>query len=162
MARPAGFWVPTPKSGFGTVLLQVDYKGQCGCGSSKKFSRTIELDEYQTLDDLHYAILSELHWTDEHLYSFFLAPKPYSHNPELEFTRSKETAEQTGAKTADVPLKGLGLKKGQKFCYVYDFGDDHQFQINVIGFGKIQPKEKYPKLIKKNGESIKQYPDLEE
>jgi len=140
-----------------TVVFKISYLGACGCGG-RKFERTMELKETQTLVNLHGAIIKELRWQDDHLYSFFLDDEAWSDNRECEYTRP-DRDEPLEANSAKIPLNKLGLKQGQKFVYVFDFGDDHRFRIQVKGFAKTIAGRKYPSTVEAAGKPFKQYPN---
>lgn len=76
--------------------------------------RRLQVRGSTTLSKLH-AILQDLAgWTNSHLYSFDVAGKRYEEpDPEAE-----------GANARKAQLAGLGLKVGDRFEYVYDFGDN--------------------------------------
>jgi len=143
-----------------TIVLKISYLGICGC-RGRKFDRTIEMQESQTLQDLHNAIMKELQWDDDHLYSFFLNNKAWDNNKEQEYTRPDQE-EPLEANSAKIPLNKLGLKPRQKFLYIFDFGDEHQFRIQAKGFGETVAKEKYPIIREAIGKAFEQYPDYEE
>lgn len=144
-----------------TVIFEIIYLGQCGCGFSRKVARTIELKETQTLDDLHEAIIyKSFGWDDPHLYSFHLDNKPYSKNRKMEYSYDKGADMFSGEKpnSSNVKLKDLKLKKNQKFLFVFDFGDDHQFGIIVKDFSEIKKSVKYPNIMESKGKAPPQYP----
>ena len=144
-----------------TVIFKVYYLGQCGCGFNREVTRKIELKETQTLDELHEAIICHsFGWDDPHMYSFHLDNIPYSKNRKLEYSCDPEPDMFGGAKpnSTKTKLKDLNLKKDQKFLFVFDFGDDHQFGINVEGFGEIEKCKEYPVILEEKGKSPKQYP----
>jgi hypothetical protein len=113
----------------------------------------------QTLEDLHVAIQDAIGWDSDHLYSFFMDNKFNSMEPDAEFTCPYEPE---GRKTADIAVGAFALKKGQKFAYLFDFGDNHRFEIEVFDFGKVEKVKKYPVLLESKGKSPEQYPDWEE
>ena len=144
-----------------TVIFGVIYLGQCGCGFSWKVTRTIELKEKQTLDDLHEAIIFQsFGWDDPHLYSFHFDNKPYSKNREMEYSCNREPDFMSGEKpnSSSIKLNKLDLKKNQKFLFVFDFGDDHHFGIKVMDFGEVEKGVKYPSIIESKGKAPVQYP----
>jgi len=86
-------WVYTGNKDKGnkTLIFEVIYLGQCGCGFSRNVTRTIELKETQTLDDLHEAIIYQsFGWDDPHLYSFHFDNKPYSKNRKMKYSCDRE------------------------------------------------------------------------
>jgi len=52
--------------------------------------------------------------------------------------------------------------KNQKFLFVFDFGDDHQFGIIVKDFGKAQKDKMYPLILESKGKAPGQYPNYDE
>jgi hypothetical protein len=151
-----------------TVIFDVIYLGQCGCGYKEGLLRKIELKETQTLINLHEAIQRDMKWYDPHLYSFFMDGKAWSKNRDMEYTSPdadesvlKNFSEEM-PKTADVKIKNLNLRLKKKFLYVFDFGDNHHFSIQVVGFGKAKKSKKYPKLVESVGKAPHQYTYCEE
>ncbi|RLE45722.1 hypothetical protein DRJ22_03745 [Candidatus Woesearchaeota archaeon] len=145
-----------------TVIFEINYLGQCGCGVKEKVLRKIELKENQTLDDLHSAIIYQsFNWFDPHLYSFFFDNKPYSKNIKMEYTCDNHInldPSEGEPNSTDIQLRKLKLKKNQKFLFIFDFGDDHHFRIKVKDFGEVQEGLKYPRIIESIGEAPEQYP----
>ena len=146
-------FVPAPIDKKQTIIFTVKFKYR------KSTWRTIELKASQTLEDLHDAIQDALDWDDDHLYSFYMDNKFYSKDPDAEFTCPYEPE---GRKTADIEAGAFAFRKGQKFAYLFDFGDDHRFEIEVIDFGEVEKGKKYPVLLDSKGDSPEQYPDWEE
>lgn len=141
-----------------TVIFRVTYRGPLGMSWRWKVSRVIELLETQTLIDLHETIQDSIGWTDPHLFSFFMDGKAWSEDKSKEYTcpEALEEAEDFYGhrpKTADVKIKDLNLQCGQRFLYIFDFGDDHRFRIEGIGFGEAKDSENYPKLLESKGKS---------
>lgn len=144
-----------------TVVFSVYYLGQCGCGFSRKVERKIEMKQSQTLDELQEAIIwKSFGWDDPHLYSFFFDNVPYSKNRKMEYSLDNEADDFGVGKpnSTKAKLEGLNLRKGQKFLFVFDFGDDHQFGIKVDGFGMVEKGKKYPIILEEKGKAPKQYP----
>jgi hypothetical protein len=60
-------------------------------------------------------------------------------------------------KSAKISLSKLGLSKGQKFEYLFDYGDCHEFVIRVVGEGKEELGVRYPHLLERLGKAPAQY-----
>jgi hypothetical protein len=56
----------------------------------------------------------------------------------------------------------LELKVGQKFLYLFDYGDNHEFDVTLLSIDPQAKKGKYPRVVGKQGESPPQYPDYDE
>jgi hypothetical protein len=46
--------------------------------------------------------------------------------------------------------------------FLFDYGDEWRFKVEVIGLGEKVPKARYPKVLATVGKTPPQYPDLEE
>jgi hypothetical protein len=156
----SGTWVYTGKEGDRTIIFQVYYLGQMGAGFSRKVTRKIGMLETQTLDDLHETIICKsLGWDDPHMYSFFFDNVPYSEDRGMEYCCSTEADPISGQRPNPTSRKlgELKLRKGQRFLFLFDFGDDQQFGIEVEGFGEAKRGERYPLILEERGKAPKQY-----
>lgn len=146
-------FIPTIINPQQTIILKVMFKRR------KSNWRKIELKATNTLQDLHSSIQNALRWDNDHLYSFFMDNKMYSTDIDSEYTCPFEPG---GRKTADKAEIGFfGLRKGQKFAYLFDFGDNHEFEIEVLDFATFDTKKQYPLLLESHGKGGEQYPDYE-
>lgn len=112
--------------------------------------RVIEIDGSENLNKLCDVILFHFDFTFEHMYEFSLDGRLYTDD-----TIICESDE--GQPTTDlVTIDQLGLVKGSKFWFHYDFGDDWVFVITVQ---KVMPAvvPENPKLQRSKGE-VEQYP----
>jgi hypothetical protein len=46
---------------------------------------------------------------------------------------------------------------GHKMLFLFDYGDDWRFVIEVVGIGEKQPKTRYPKVLNSVGLAPEQY-----
>ncbi len=122
-----------------------------------KVWRDIELTEDQTLEDLHLAIQQAYGWYDDHLYSYFMNGKAWDSSAEIGCPWS-----ESALHTHLVQVGQLDLKKGQKFLYLFDYGDNHEFDVTVRSINPQAGKGEYPKLVAEQGDSPAQYPDYDE
>ena len=56
----------------------------------------------------------------------------------------------------------LGLPLKHKFMYYFDYGDSHQFEIEVVGIEPQAAPGDYPRVIESHGAAPQQYPYAEE
>lgn len=73
-----------------------------------------------TLHQLHRTLQIVFSWLDYHLYRFEVRDRAF------------EAAEAEDA--AAISLAELSLKEGERFTYIYDFGDDWHHELTVEGF----------------------------
>ena len=146
-----------------TIIFKVSYLGHCGRGARKQVVRRIEMEETQSLDDLHEAIIyRSFKWDNPHLYSFFMDNKPYLKDRAMEYTCEEHVnLDFNGPNSSCTKLKELGLSKDQKFLFVFDFGDGHNFEIVVEGFGETKKGTSYPVILEAIGEAPEQYAGAE-
>lgn len=138
-----------------TIIFKVMFKYRKGTW------RKIELKSTQTLVDLHEAIQEYFEWDNDHLYSFYMDNQfnRRKGDYDMEYTCPFESE---GGKTADIKAGTLEFEKKQKFAYLFDFGDCHRFEIEVVDFGKVEKDKKYPLLVESKGKSPEQYPEYDE
>lgn len=114
--------------------------------------RDLELAEDQTLEDLHLTIQQAYGWGDDHLYSFFMSGRGWDRASEIGSPWS-----ETDQHTHQVRLSELGLKPGDRFLYLFDYGDGHEFEVTVQSFNPASPPGEYPRLGSRRGRAPRQY-----
>lgn len=156
MARKAlilwGREIPIDNVG-GTYVFKVNFK------SYKKMYREIELRSEQTFYDLAASIQRSIGWDNDHLYAFYLNGKKYDST--FEVTGSfgwGVTHDGDDVLDESTPLGMVGFVKKQTFLYFFDFGDNHQFDVQVVNINPTaEENAKYPRVIKSEGRAPKQY-----
>ena len=83
--------------------------------------RLIVIPEAFTLEQLHRVVQMAFSWLDYHLYAFQIGGRRFE-RPE---------AEAEGENAGEITLSSLQLRKGARFTYLYDFGDDWEHEITV-------------------------------
>jgi hypothetical protein len=131
----------------GTYTFKVAFK------HAKNINRTIEVQSEQSLEDLHRAIQSALQWDNDHLYSFFLNGN--GDDPRYRFASPFEDDEPQW--TTDGIIGELGLTLKHTFLYLFDYGDSHEFEVQVVGITAQAEPGEYPRVIASMGESPRQY-----
>ena len=112
------------------------------------WSKTVEVKEDFSLQQLHKYIQKIVDFDDDHLYEFYVGKKP-------------------GNKAYSVPkktkLNDIYPIAGYKLYYLFDFGDSWLFEIKKSRKKIVEEKnKKYPILIESTGVNPEQYPDYEE
>jgi hypothetical protein len=114
--------------------------------------RTVELLESQTLRDLHRIIQAAFAFDDDHLYSFYLSGQAWDRDTEY------AAQPERGARGVSVPISSLHLRPKQKFLYLFDYGDQHEFDVQLAGLDPTASKEEhYPRIVEAHGEAPAQY-----
>ena len=129
-----------------TVLLRVTHR------EFRQVSRDILIAADQSLHDLHLAIQEAYRWDNDHLYSFFMSGKAWDSRTEIgsPWSDSRRYADE-------VKLSSLKLRKGRKFLYLFDYGDNHEFDVEVLELNAEGAPGTYPRTVGKKGRAPKQY-----
>lgn len=91
--------------------------------------RRVWVEEMASLHELHRIIQLVFHWQDYHLYQF-----------EVNGVRYEAPYEEAdGRDSTETALAVLGLRMGDSFSYVYDFGDDWRHEIVVDDEAVVEP-----------------------
>jgi len=110
------------------------------------------------LRTLHDMIMIETDFDDAHLHSFFMDNVPWS-----DWEIPNENFEDYSPKRktdAQYTFDNLRLVPGQKFLYIFDFGDCWMFRCRVMKV--LDEDTDKPKVILSKGEPPEQYPDYED
>ena len=111
----------------------------------------IEIAADQTLDDLHHAILRAVKFDPDHLYSFFMSGRAWDGATEYASPYGE------GPNAAKVKIGDLGLRMKQRFLYLFDYGDEHRFSVQLVSINPEAPKGRYPRIVESHGKAPRQY-----
>jgi len=118
---------------------------------AKDLWRRIEVSADHTLLDLHRAIQEAYRFDDDHLYSFFMDGKAWSRK------RFASTYEDEGPYVDEVRIGELGLSPGQKILYLFDYGDEWRFRVELEEIRSEGRKPRKPRIIERRGRAPEQY-----
>ena len=114
--------------------------------------RVIEIADDQTLHDLHLTIQDAVDFDDDHLYSFFMSNRAWDESSAYVSPREPE-----GIKANRVEIRDLNLRLKQRFLYLFDYGDEHRFDVQLIERRPYQAGVRYPRIVESQGENPPQY-----
>jgi hypothetical protein len=106
-----------------TVLLRVTLRE-----ISPKIWRSFQVPKTMNLGDLHHVLQIVMGWNDSHLHSYRLSGVEYGYIDESE---KDDWQDETKVNVEDV-----FKRRDDSLLYVYDFGDDWQHDIEMIGSGE--------------------------
>lgn len=127
------------------------------CWEKELVWRVIEIPENKTLHQLHFTIQKAFGWHNDHLYSFFMSNNRMDKKGEYTSPVDFEEAGENALEATKIKLKDLNLQLKKKFLYLYDFGDNLDHEIEVVGFGETDSFHKYPHLMGAFGPVPEQY-----
>nr|WP_239094277.1 plasmid pRiA4b ORF-3 family protein [Bacillus sp. B15-48] len=126
----------------GAYLFKVKLSSSCW--------RILQFSSSHTLLDLHNLIQKAFDFDDDHLYAFYMDG--------IKFSKHFYNApmDTHGPYVNEVKIGDLDLYEGQSFLYLFDFGYEWEFNINLL---KISGEEDVgaPKIKEKLGEAPDQY-----
>lgn len=128
-----------------------------------KLYRDIELPADRTLYDLAGAIVQAYGFDLDHAFGFFpkLTGNIFDAKPRYElFADLGEADGSLSVKRATV-IQGFP-KVGRKMTFLFDYGDEWRFRVELVGMGPKVPRARYPKILASVGQAPEQYPDMED
>jgi hypothetical protein len=121
-----------------------------------KVWRTIAISSEDTLHDLHEVIQDAFRFDDDHLYAFFMDNRRWSdYKYEHPYTDEGPWADE-------ILIGDLDLLVNQSILYLFDFGDEWTFDVNLIDIRTDEPLLPEAKITGEKGESPEQYPYYED
>ena len=126
--------------------------------------RDLELPSGGSLEDLAAAIVSAFGFDFDHAFGFYSKLKGQDvmrSQPKYElFADMGEQTEAGSVRKTRVADAFPGV--GHKMLFMFDYGDEWRFNVELIGLGRKEPKAVYRRVLKRVGEAPAQYPGLEE
>ncbi len=117
--------------------------------------RTLELTGDSTFHRLHRLIQEHFGLDDDHLYSFFMSGRVWDRATEIQGNPLGEGA------AAETALAEVALEAGASFAYLFDYGDELRYRIDVVDAAPAEAGTVYPRLVESEGDPPPQY-DFEE
>ncbi len=136
---------------YAETLENVSYVFSVSLG--KGCYRHIKISSRCVLYDLHTIILDAFNFYDDHAHAFFMNNRAW--NPDFEYT--SPGIDESNKYTTNAYLAEFHFEKGDKFLYIFDFGDEWRFSIKFLR--KIDEPCDDPEIIKSVGEAPEQYSD---
>jgi hypothetical protein len=121
-------------------------------------SRDVAVRSDQKLTDLHAVLQEAFDWEDDHLYSFWLSGRFWDRKGR-EYTYPFEI--EPPARSAATRLDRLGLERGQKIAYLFDYGDEWRVMLTLREI-RAAADEPLPLVIASRGQAPPQYPDYDD
>jgi len=59
-------------------------------------------------------------------------------------------------------LKSLGVKAGDRFLCLFDYGDCHEFDIEILGESTVAGKRSRPVIVERRGTMPQQCPPMDD
>lgn len=130
-----------------------------------KVMRQIEVLENPNLYKLAEAITNAYDFNFDHAFGFFSTIGEWYFNSERKYElfadMEDEGIEPTGAASVEkTRISEVWKNIGDKMLFLFDYGDNWRFVVELAGFGEKEMKIKYPRVLKSVGKAPEQYPDI--
>ena len=132
----------------------------------KKIKRGIQIQGDATFRELHEAIFLAYHRHDSHMFSFYRKHKkkfgPSDRGDAFEITHEMMIDgfgkdEELMADEKTTRIDSVGMKEGDEWEYLFDFGDEWVHDLVLKKISKPKEGEQYPMVDIISGESPSQY-----
>ena len=123
--------------------------------------RDIEIDSGKSLYDLAEGIVGAFDFDLDHAFGFYskLTSHYFDSPSKYELFADLEGGESDAGSVKRTKVAQAFPDVGSKMLFLFDYGDQWEFKVEVIGLGEKVPKARYPKVIKSVGPAPPQYPD---
>lgn len=125
-----------------------------------KLYRDIEIPSDRSLYDLAAAIVRAYGFDLDHAFGFFpkLTGHIYDSSPRYELFA--DMGDGDGALSVKTTTVAQAFPKvGKAMTFLFDYGDEWRFRVEVLARGEREPRKRYPKVLTSVGKAPPQYPD---
>ena len=128
-----------------------------------KLYRDIEIEGSRSLFDLASAITAAFDFDFDHAFGFYSDLKnPYGRSGErYELFADMEDGDSDAGSVERTKVAQVFGTPGKKMLFLFDYGDDWRFQVELLDLGEKAPKTRYPKVVSSAGKAPPQYPSFD-
>lgn len=144
-------WHPRKKKAAGAVEsyeMKVSLEDDC--------YRNIRIGKQETLEKLSEVILDAFDFDDDHAHAFHMDDN-YRSRTNVFYS---DRVDEEWPTTHEVTLRQMALKRGNKFMFQFDFGEEWHFQCKVLR--ELAEKTDTPSVIESVGKAPEQYPSWDD
>ena len=127
-------------------------------------SRDIEIDSEKSLSDLAKGIVEAFGFDFDHAFGFY--PPETRRGGKRSQPKSEVFAdmgeEPDALSVSKTRIADAFPQVGHTMMFLFDYGDNWRFTVEVIGFGEKAPKVHYPRVLRKTGTPPEQYGSWDE
>ena len=126
--------------------------------------RDIEIDSAKSLAKLAEAIVGAFDFEFDHAFGFYAEMEGRAvmrGRPAYELFADMGEATKTRS-VKKTKVAEAFAEVGRAMTFLFDYGDEWMFRVEVTALGRKEPKARYPRVLAKAGPSPAQYPDPED
>ena len=124
-----------------------------------KVYREFEILSAKTLYDLGEEIVRVFGFDFDHAFGFYSKLTGSIYDSPVQYELFVDIGESKGRGVKQTRIVDAFPEIGAKMIFLFDYGDEWLFRIEVIDLKRKEPKVKYPRLLKESGVAPEQYPD---
>jgi hypothetical protein len=126
---------------------------------SPKVYRDFEILSAKNLYDLAGAIVQFFEFDFDHAFGFYSKLTGRISDSPVKYELFADMGEGNARSVKRALIVDAFPEVGTKMTFLYDYGDNWQFRIEVIGRNRKTAGVRYPRLLKAIGTAPEQYPD---
>lgn len=129
-----------------------------------KLYRELEISSSAKLYDLADAIVRAFGFDFDHAFGFYNKLKGFVLDSPVRYELFADMGEaDEGSRSVErTAIAEAFPKVGSKMTFLFDYGDDWQFRVELVGRSEKQRGAAYPRVLKSVGKAPVQYPDPDE
>ena len=127
-----------------------------------KLHRDIEIQSSKKLYDLASAIIAAFGFDFDHAFGFYSLLKGNVLRSPIKYELFADMGESDARSVKRSRIVDAFPEVGSKMTFLFDYGDNWQFRVELIGQGIKERGVKYPRVCKTVGQAPEQYPAEEE
>ena len=124
-----------------------------------KVYRDFEILSAKNLYDLAGAIVGVFGFDFDHAFGFYSKLTGHVFDSPVKYELFADMGESGARSVKRTRIIDAFPAIGAKMTFLFDYGDNWQFRIELIGQSRKEPRVRYPRLLKAIGEAPEQYPD---
>src|SRR5204863_10117416 len=121
--------------------------------------RELEIVSTKRLHDLAGAIVRAFGFDFDHAFGFYSKLTGSIYDSQVKYELFADMGDSDARSVKQSRIAEAFPEVGAKMTFLFDYGDDWRFRVEVIGRNLKEPGAKYPRLLKSIGTAPEQYPD---
>jgi hypothetical protein len=129
-----------------------------------KLYRDVEIASTASLAALAEAIVAAFEFDFDHAYGFYdkLTGRYHDSPEKYELFADIEEADSDADSVQKTAVSKAFAKAGKKMLFLFDYGDEWRFTVELVKLGEKMPGTRYPRLVGTSGDAPDQYPDMDD
>ena len=155
--RDRWFHIENRDSGMVEAKIQI-FRASLGA----KVYRDFEILSAKNLYDLAGAIVGVFGFDFDHGFGFYSKLTGHVFDSPVKYELFADMGESGARSVKRTRIIDAFPAIGAKMTFLFDYGDNWQFRIELIGQSRKEPRVRYPRLLKAIGKAPEQYPDADD